>query len=710
MMFGCPSDVLKAFIGKRTDMPKTFILPDDFYKEWVIQAAIEFPLYYFLFVQWWFFKWEKLQIVWTRNQIQRIRNILNLTLLWPTLQQYKDWWIDQSYINTWLPLQKEMPLKIPTWERKWEIAQLDDIINFIEFDWNHKAQIMWNEITKKWKNEFKVSWEDWDKLVSINFVWTQESFVRIENARSHIKPCILWITALTKCTSWFDTSWGTTSLILWWNWMPIAIDWSAWVKKHLSANGINPDHVIWHILTHIHEDHSSIIDMIINGKKSRLITTKTIYESFVDKVANIIWRDCQKIKNMIVFIEVKPWEKRHRYGIEFEFFNTVHPIPTIWFKASVWWKSIIFSWDTAWWSKLEELHKKWVITDTHYEFIKTLPTMKSDLTIMDAWAANIHPDPIELDTHFREREIDITNIVLSHLGKIPDKVVLPFNVVDPWRTWNILEKKEMNPFDVIQLVKAPIFWWLSKEWLNVVISQWDIINYMPWDNILIEGSKWKDFFLILSWTTSVLYWKDEITRLSAWDFFWEMSLLNNSVVSATIKAQSACAVLRIPWDYFKSVTEFAFLNWEQSNSLTDRFHNLHKFRPLLLRFATFSKLSPQKILELTQYVQKETFRKWDIIIKQWDNADKLYWLTKWSVDVIINTEDWKNKVASLHEWQIFWEIAILIWWKRTADIIASSDNVEVFSINTTDLDDFMKNTPMFFHNLIKLSEERTQLK
>ena len=51
ILLGCPSEILKVFLKNGQTFPNIIVLPSDFYRKGIIQADLEFPLYYFLFVQ-----------------------------------------------------------------------------------------------------------------------------------------------------------------------------------------------------------------------------------------------------------------------------------------------------------------------------------------------------------------------------------------------------------------------------------------------------------------------------------------------------------------------------------------------------------------------------------------------------------------------------------------------------------------------------------
>ena len=93
IMLGCPSEVLKLLtkLGSSLGVPKIIILPAYFFQHGVNQAALEFILYHFLFIQGGFSKGEKFTLIGTADQISRMRAILELSLNGPTREQMESW-------------------------------------------------------------------------------------------------------------------------------------------------------------------------------------------------------------------------------------------------------------------------------------------------------------------------------------------------------------------------------------------------------------------------------------------------------------------------------------------------------------------------------------------------------------------------------------------------------------------------------------------
>ncbi len=90
----------------------------------------------------------------------------------------------------------------------------------------------------------------------------------------------------------------------------------------------------------------------------------------------------------------------------------------------------------------------------------------------------------------------------------------------------------------------------------------------------------------------------------------------------------------------------------------------------LYNLKIFAGIDKEIVKNLLNNLEKETYISGQIILNQWDqNNWKWYIIISWEVDVLINSE----KVATLWEWEIFWEIALLNEEDRTATVVSKTD-------------------------------------
>ncbi len=104
-------------------------------------------------------------------------------------------------------------------------------------------------------------------------------------------------------------------------------------------------------------------------------------------------------------------------------------------------------------------------------------------------------------------------------------------------------------------------------------------------------------------------------------------------------------------------------------------------------------------LEIFKWIDKETienivnncpikeYKIWDKILIEWENSNWEWYIIKsWKVEISIN---WQ-KIAELHTWDIFWEIALLNEEERTATVRTLSD-IEVIVLSLNNLIEMINN-------------------
>lgn len=84
----------------------------------------------------------------------------------------------------------------------------------------------------------------------------------------------------------------------------------------------------------------------------------------------------------------------------------------------------------------------------------------------------------------------------------------------------------------------------------------------------------------------------------------------------------------------------------------------------------FGWLSDEEIQYFDAIAKRQFFKKWETIINEWDACNDIaYLIESGSVDIFYKGE----KVSTILEWSIFWEIALIVNEPRSATVIASED-------------------------------------
>jgi CRP-like cAMP-binding protein len=693
VLFGQPSEVLKVFAGKKADVPEIMVLPSMFYEFGVMQAGMEFLLYHFLFVKQGFFTGKKLYVVGTGEQNERMRQILRLTLIGPTKRQMKDWGIEPAVAKQALKLSYYFGLKMLG--SKTKLAKISDMVEFINFE-NDQATVGGLRIEVEGHNTFRVTATDENVVVDINISEPQEPPLPMPMPSELPPRPILGATALSKCSTGFDTTGYTSGLLLWINSMGVSVDGVSWMKKHLRSLGINPHEIKAHIVTHIHDDHSNILDLIVNGEKFYLISDKLGYNCIVEKVSLILGIPRSGVEEMINLVEITPGKPLFWYGAKFEFWRTAHPVPTLGFRATLNSKSIVYSGDTVWGTKLQKLCELGVVTKEMCDILQNVPSLKSEVTFHDAGGGMIHPDLNELALL---SEQTVARIVPTHLPFLPPEYSELFQSVTPGKSWVIIEEGRMQTGDLLRVLSSPLFSGISDMWRNVVLSQGRIIEYPSGYKVLEEGGIGRMFYVIVGGTVSVVINGEQVTELSTGDFFGERSLLSCEPCNASIVTRTPVKVMAIPRDIFKEMAD--------GTRISQLMVAIYRIRPVLMKISLFASLPPSVQNRIAASAELVTFSAGEVIIEQGGDPDFLYVIQTGSADVTVrkNGGSVQERIATLGSGQVFGEIALLAGGKRTANVIAISA-MQALRISKEQFGAIAGSTPMLKFSLGKLADSR----
>ena len=225
-----------------------------------------------------------------------------------------------------------------------------------------------------------------------------------------------------------------SSVIVWAEGKGILIDVVAENNSILSSYGINKNDVRHVFLTHVHSDHDAgALENLLEKRKTNLITSRIIYESFLRKSQALTSLSKSSIEKYVKFIEVEPNKKIKIPGFKntfFEFDYSLHSIPsgrcTITYEKGKTTKSIAHSGDTKYdISKINAWYEKGNFTHTRKNGVLGF-IWDSDLIIHDVGGGNLHTDYESL-IHF-DKKIKQKIILVHQNGKPHPKSELRYAV------------------------------------------------------------------------------------------------------------------------------------------------------------------------------------------------------------------------------------------------------------------------------------------
>lgn len=144
----------------------------------------------------------------------------------------------------------------------------------------------------------------------------------------------------------FDKNGSTSGYVLWINGRGVMIDPPPYSSATLEREGIRPQMIMAIIITHCHADHDAgTFQKVMTGSRVAIITTPTIYKSFIRKYAALSGLSPTLLRHSHRHRPAIVGQPLRFQGAAFQFTYTLHTIPCIAFKVEWRGRSMVFTGD-----------------------------------------------------------------------------------------------------------------------------------------------------------------------------------------------------------------------------------------------------------------------------------------------------------------------------------------------------------------------------
>ncbi len=705
-LLGSPPEILKALLKQKKSIPHVGILPDVSHQNGVSQMAFEFLGYWFLFIDQGYQRGEKFRVLGTKEMCERLYDLLRITLLGPSREEMKRWGLSKNRIDTLAAMAEGMAI-----QKGSKIQQIEDLFEFVYLpEEEGEVQVpIFGDSKDHWikrlgNNQYEVSNKDESQILDLNF--EGEQLPPLVDLTGEVeKPEALRLKVL-GCFTGFDPEGPTTGMLLWVNGNGFLIDSPAGISKYLKQVGVSKDSLTAIIQTHVHDDHCALSELLLSEHKLTLISTREIYECTVLKVANIIGVSLDMAKGMMNFVEVIPGKIYSMYGASWEFFYTVHSIPTIGFRVTVLDAegkphTILHSSDLDHFKGMAQLVESGAVSREHFDRMKNLVRGDERLAMIDAGGGQIHGDPSDWDEAIAKNPS--TEFLFYHVN--PSKVNQDkYQAARPGWGKTFLKEKNFSQSvytGVLKILK--LFEVKDLSWINIIYSQGQVVEFPNGAEIVRKGQAGDSFYFILSGTIDVLdpeYKKEPLlANLESGDFFGEMSIINKSKTTATVVARTPVILFKLAGDLF--------LEFVEKNELKDNFSSLWKRRPLISSVAIFRDLDPTAKHEISLLSKIQNFKKDELIVRQGSKTEDFYVISSGRVEIFRKNDHGKVIFSTeLRAGDFFGEnVAMGYSDKRNASAQAVTD-VTTLVISSREFRQLAKRMPILRHQLHLIMKKR----
>jgi CRP-like cAMP-binding protein len=703
-LLGSPPEILKQILKRQLSVPRVGVLPDITQVDGVSQMAFEFLGYWFLFVEKGFSQGGRFRIIGTAEACDRLREILRLTLLGPSREEMKRWGLSKARIDLLAAMSDGLALP-----KDGAPAPVETLFDFVAFPEDGSAVPLFAEdaapsVRRLGDNCFELKGPEGSELVDLNFEGEQMPLLADLSGEVE-KPQRLRVKMLGSFSG-FDPAGPTSGMLLWVNANAFLVDVPSGVGRYLRQVGVSKDQLSAVILTHVHDDHCSLSELVLTEHEVTLITTREIYESAVAKVAAILGEPADLVKPLLRFVEVIPGKRYAMFGASWEFFYTVHSIPAFGFRVAVLGDQgepqiVLHSGDTCSFAALDDLERRGVISAEHGARMRGLVRGDERLAVLDAGGAPIHGNPPDWDAAIAR--YPGTEFLMAHVN--PSKVDGGrYKVSSPGWSRTYLPARSLEQSVYTGVMKGlRLFEVKDPAWINVILSQGQVVEVPAKSEVVSKGQEGDAFYFVLGGVMDVIDPEEEggplVATLEAGDFFGEISIIRHSATTATVTSRSPAVLFKLRGELF--------LEFVEKNHLQPHFQSLWSRRPLIASVGLFRDLEPAAKHEISLLARSRSFAPGEVIVRQGGKGDEFYVIASGDVRVLrVGDRGLGDAAVRLSAGDFFGENVAMGYTDQRNATVQAIGPVETLMLTGAELRGLAQRMPVLRHKLHLVMKDR----
>ncbi len=561
IQFGSPPETIKDTMELAEGTPQIFVLPFDHFDPQVgiSMAEIEFPTYYNFFL-----KKRKVVAYVYPDHVQNLKTV------------FKEAFLGPDRVDVSAEVEKIEGFYIPDIKAEMEFfrngMKVEDVVDIRKIDADGitlgKVRIIPTE-----SKGFDV-YDGSERIAEIP--GSMKSQAKYDLGKTLNEPFIppeFGITCLGPSHG-FDCTQNTSGFIIWLNKMGIMVDPPVNITSWLRDSNVNPKLIDTVILTHCHADHDAgTFQKILEETKIAVHTTPTVMKSFLTKYSTLTRIPASTLMTMFDFRPVKMNVQYNIHGGLFNFYYSVHSIPTMGFYFLYRDKTFLYSSDhMADPAVLTDLHKKGTIPRERLDFLLKTP-WEMDVIYHEAGIPPLHtpvsflnslpPDVQKKITVYHIAEKDFpakTKLTLAKFG-IGNTVYPKFRKHQHEESFHILDV-----FSRIELF-ADLPFKKSKYLLLNVKTE----HFQRGDYIIRKDTQGDKFYVIVSGNVSISGVEDITDKVyGTYEYFGEASLVLGTPRGADVIAATKVEAY--------SLEKQLFLRLIQDSPIEDNIRRIAKMR------------------------------------------------------------------------------------------------------------------------------------
>ena len=630
---GSPPETIKDTMFYEKGVPQIFCLPKKFFNrdKGISVAEIEFPLYYNFFLQ-----KRKTIIVCIEEYKNLFSKVMREALFGP-----EEFNLENDYAKDHFHAIPNLKAEL----KHFVTFKFEDIVDFRLFDTRReldingcKIRILENDdyeiIDPQYPdNPIHVSGEVHYKVThDLGAVSKQQAFV----------PPRFGVTCLGPSHG-FDPTDNTSGFILWINGTGTMVDPPVNSTEWLEASGVNHKLIDSIILTHTHADHDAgTFQKILQEEKITIYTTNTVMESWLRKYSTLTGIHSKELTQLFNFHPVMIGSKINIHGGLFEFFYSLHSVPTVGFRFHYQDKSFVYSSDHLNYPPaFKELLEKNIFSKQRYEELMNFP-WDADIIYHESGFPPLHTPVQHLNSLPEEIQKKIT---VYHIARkdFPDPsqthlTLATFGIANT-QVVPVKQSQFADAYGILDIFsKIDLFKDFSLEQTKELISVVRKETIPQGTRIITKGKHGDKFYIIISGSIRVSSGeetkplrsqptsnrkdnhKDE-KRFGSYQYFGEVSLLLNKPRTANIDAETDIEAF--------SISKAAFLTLIRGTSIETKLRKIALNRDedswnALRATSVFDKLTASQKTSLELLLERIEIEKELLLIKKGEIHKDLY--------------------------------------------------------------------------------------
>ena len=611
-LIGQPPEVLKGLLRAQIDQIHALVLTDSRASDGSLLHNVEFMLYHFLFVSEGLKRGEKLALIGPSPLIADIKRLLKITLLGPDPEQLEAWQTESNQAAEWLDVSIATALK----GQDGKPLTVDDLVSSHPFEAN---QVAFNGVT--------ISHVDRDRYRFCADEQAREVIIDADSITPAYPLHLDYLAGrLNKFSvevlggaSGFSPNEPCTGLALCHNGDYVLIDSIPFLDVHLRARGIAKSQISACFLTHIHDDHCSMLPLMISPHRVEIITATEIFNMAMEKLALSLGWEESAVREHFIHLPTDPNLPINYYGMLIEPHYTVHSIPTMGatFTSNIEGtdKRICIVGDNHSLEAIESLTESGEVQPRTRDRIAALYREPFNLLIADGGAGVLHGNPAEFVDAPSER------VVFVHVDELPESFRATFSVASAGKSYSVIPGDDSL---YLSLIHHYLNQWMGDsvpdKWIRSLIAGAKLEHYNRDDVILVQGDASNNkVYLLLTGYCDVVHQSDDqwrtIAELQAGDLMGEMAAITQVAErNASVIASTPVTIAAFSDEIFSSLNS--------DSAFKDGLLKRWQIRPLLNSLPYFSSLTSVVIEKLSRLAKVRLLP----VGEQLTNLESTWWI------------------------------------------------------------------------------------